>query len=123
METAIFDADSHLMETPEWLGAFAEDGVRDRLGSLGLEGAGAGAAELMASLPELWETHRHQDIGPEVLQGPKGLDGAGRARHRGALPGARCAGDRGPARLPDLRARPISPGARIPTCSTAGPRP
>ena len=26
----------------------------------------------MASLPELWETHRHQDIGPEVLKGPKG---------------------------------------------------
>ena len=49
METAIFDADSHLMETPEWLGAFADEGVRDRLGSLGLEGAGAGAAELMAS--------------------------------------------------------------------------
>ena len=23
MDTAIFDADSHLMETPEWLGTFA----------------------------------------------------------------------------------------------------
>ena len=24
MDTAIFDADSHLMETAEWLGAFAD---------------------------------------------------------------------------------------------------
>ena len=51
---------------------FADEGVRDRLDPLGLEGAGAGAAELMASLPELWESHRHQEIGPEVLKGPKG---------------------------------------------------
>ena len=72
METAIFDADSHLMETPEWLGGFADAELRDRLGSLGLEGAGAGAAELMAGLPELWEAHRQQEIGPEVLKGPKG---------------------------------------------------
>ncbi|MBV8461782.1 MAG: amidohydrolase family protein, partial [Acidimicrobiales bacterium] len=72
MEHAIFDADSHLMETPEWLGGFADEAVRDRLDPLGFEGAGAGAAELMARLPELWESHRHQAIGPEVLRGPKG---------------------------------------------------
>jgi predicted TIM-barrel fold metal-dependent hydrolase len=70
--TAIFDADSHLMETPEWLGEFADETVRGRLAPLGLEGAGAGAAELMAGLPEVWETQRHLEIGPEVLQGPKG---------------------------------------------------
>ena len=72
MESAIFDADSHLMETPEWLGTFAEASVRDRLAPLGLEGAGAGAAKLMASLPEVWESHRHQEIGADVLRGPKG---------------------------------------------------
>jgi predicted TIM-barrel fold metal-dependent hydrolase len=72
METAIFDADSHLMETPEWLGTFADDSVRDRLAPLGLEGAGSGAAELMASLPDLWESHRHQEIGTDVIRGPKG---------------------------------------------------
>ncbi len=72
MEAAIFDADSHLMETPTWLGEYAEPGIRDRLAPLGLEGAGTGAAELMASLPELWESHRHEEIGPEVLKGPKG---------------------------------------------------
>jgi len=72
VDTAIFDADSHLMETPEWLGEFTDDAVRGQLAPLGLEGAGAGAAELMASLPELWESHRHQEIGRDVLQGPKG---------------------------------------------------
>ena len=72
MDTGIFDADSHLMETPDWLGTFADVGLRDRLGSFGLEGAGAGAAELMASLPALWQTHRGQDIGRDVLRGPKG---------------------------------------------------
>jgi predicted TIM-barrel fold metal-dependent hydrolase len=69
---AIFDADSHLMETADWLGRYADEAVRGRLAPLGLEGAGAGAAELMASLPELWEGHRHQEIGPEVIKGPKG---------------------------------------------------
>ena len=72
MESAIFDADSHLMETSDWLGEFADESVRSQLDTLGLEGAGAGAAELMASLPGLWDSHRHQEIGPEVLQGPKG---------------------------------------------------
>jgi predicted TIM-barrel fold metal-dependent hydrolase len=72
VETAIFDADSHLMETGDWLGQYADESVRERLAPLGLEGAGAGAGELMASLPELWEGHRHQEIGPEVIKGPKG---------------------------------------------------
>ena len=72
MDTGIFDADSHLMETPDWLGTFADAGLRDRFGSLGLEGAGAGAAELMARLPALWETHRDQEVGRDVLRGPKG---------------------------------------------------
>ncbi len=72
MQRAIFDADSHLMETPEWLGEFAEPAIRDRLAPLALAGAGSGAAELMAGLPELWDAHRHHEIGPEVLKGPKG---------------------------------------------------
>ena len=122
VDTAIFDADSHLMETPEWLGEFADDSVRGQLAPLGLEGAGAGAAELMASLPELWESHRHQEIGREVLQGPKGwmapgaLDTEVRSRVLDALQIE-----------PSSSSRPspsaTSPGARIPTSSTAGPRP
>jgi uncharacterized protein len=70
--TAIFDADSHLMETSDWLGSFADPQVRDQLLPLVLDGAGAKAAELMASLPELWERQRYQEIGPDVIAGPKG---------------------------------------------------
>src|SRR6516162_1949576 len=65
------------METPDWLGAFADPSVRERLAPLGLEGAGAGAAELMAQLPELWESQRAEPIGPEVLKGPKGWKAPG----------------------------------------------
>jgi uncharacterized protein len=91
VETAIFDADSHLMETPEWLGLYADESVRERLAPLAFGGAGAGAAKLMASLPDLWESHRAQQIGPEVLKGPKGwmapgaLDTAVRSRVLDAL--------------------------------------
>ena len=91
MSTAIFDADSHLMETPDWLGEFADASVRERLAPLGLGGAGSGADKLMASLPELWTSQREADIGPEVLKGPKGwmapgaLDSDVRARVLDAL--------------------------------------
>jgi uncharacterized protein len=69
---AIFDADSHLMETADWLGSFADPRVRDQLLPLVLDGAGAKATEMMSKLPDVWDEHRHQRIGPEVLSGPKG---------------------------------------------------
>ena len=72
MDTAIFDADSHLMETPDGWASSPTPSVRERLAPLGLGGAGSGAAELMASLPDLWASQREADIGPEVLKGPKG---------------------------------------------------
>jgi len=34
VDTAIFDADSHLMETPDWLGEFADESVRSQLAPL-----------------------------------------------------------------------------------------
>jgi uncharacterized protein len=68
----IFDADSHVMEVEDWLPSFADPGVREQLRPLGLEKAGKGAADLMASLPGLWETHKGQDIDAEVIKGPKG---------------------------------------------------
>jgi len=77
MAAAFFDADSHLMETPQWLGEFADQETRDRLAPLGLEGAGAGAAELMAALPDLWESQRHQEVSADVLRGPKGWKAPG----------------------------------------------
>jgi uncharacterized protein len=70
--TKIFDADSHVMEVEDWLPSFADPGVREQLRPLGLEKAGKGAADLMASLPGLWEQHKGQDIDAEVIKGPKG---------------------------------------------------
>ncbi len=70
--TQIFDADSHVMEVEDWLPSFADPDVRDQLAPLGLAKAGKGAAELMGSLPELWEKHRSEDIDPSVISGPKG---------------------------------------------------
>ncbi|HVA06037.1 MAG TPA: amidohydrolase family protein [Acidimicrobiales bacterium] len=72
MTTAVFDADSHLMETPEWLGSFADPDVRDLLLPMAFEAAGAGAAELMSNLPQIWEGHRREEIDAGVLSGPKG---------------------------------------------------
>ena len=72
MATAIFDADSHVMETSDWLAGFAEPDVREQLGGLGFDGAGAGAKELMDRLPGVWASHRDQEIGADVIAGPKG---------------------------------------------------
>jgi predicted TIM-barrel fold metal-dependent hydrolase len=68
----IFDADSHLMETPDWLQSFADPDVRELLLPLDLDGGGAGATKLMASLPGLWEVQRHQEVDASVISGPKG---------------------------------------------------
>jgi predicted TIM-barrel fold metal-dependent hydrolase len=60
------------METEEWLASYADPAIRDQLASLSFDAAGAKAAALMASLPALWEEHRHQTIGADVIAGPKG---------------------------------------------------
>lgn len=72
MPTAVFDADSHVMETADWLPSYADPGVRDRLSSMGLEGAGAMVAEMLDALPSLQAEHRTQPVTPDVLSGPKG---------------------------------------------------
>jgi predicted TIM-barrel fold metal-dependent hydrolase len=72
MTPAVFDADSHVMETGDWLTSFADPGLREGLRPLSFDAAGGQAASLMAGLPRLWEEHRHQEIGREVLSGPKG---------------------------------------------------
>jgi predicted TIM-barrel fold metal-dependent hydrolase len=70
--TAIFDADSHVMETSDWLGTYADPALREQLRPLSFDAAGDAAAKLMASLPGLWEGHRTQDIDATVIAGPKG---------------------------------------------------
>jgi uncharacterized protein len=69
----IFDADSHLMEIDDWLPAFADPQVRDRLTPLGLENAGGSRArDLMQSLPDLWARQRTEPVATDVISGPKG---------------------------------------------------
>ena len=60
------------METADWLPGFADPGVRDKLSGMGLEGAGSGAAALMAELPALWAAQREQPVDADVVKGPKG---------------------------------------------------
>jgi hypothetical protein len=73
----IFDADSHVMEVEDWLGGYADPDVRERLAALGLEKAGKGAAQLFASLPELWERQRSEHVSADVISGPKGWKAPG----------------------------------------------
>src|SRR4051812_8271875 len=69
----IFDADSHLMEVEDWLPAYADADVRDRLTPLGFENAGgARIRDLMLELPELWERQRTEKVSADVISGPKG---------------------------------------------------
>src|SRR5260370_21940352 len=73
----IFDADSHVMEVEDWLPGYADPAVRERLGPLGLEKAGKGAAQLFASLPGLWERQRSEHVSADVISGPKGWKAPG----------------------------------------------
>lgn len=67
------DADSHLMETSDWLVAYADRDVRDRIRPLRLAGAGARAEDAVADADA-----RHRDgerdalPDPEEVMGPKG---------------------------------------------------
>ena len=69
----INDADSHIMESLEWLPSYADKSIRDRLISMRLEAGGSGAAKAIA-LAEA----RQQDaaataaIAENVVAGPKG---------------------------------------------------
>ncbi len=73
----IFDADSHVMEVEDWLPGYADPDLRERLGPLGLDKAGQGAAKLFASLPELWERQRSEQVPADVISGPKGWKAPG----------------------------------------------
>lgn len=69
----VCDADSHFMETFEWLGNYADRELRDVLPPLNLGSAGNMAAQLI----EAAQRHRdidagHENFGQNVISGPKG---------------------------------------------------
>lgn len=74
----INDADSHIMESEDWLAGFADAAVRDRLLSLRLEAGGAGAAKAIRNAQA-----RQRDpeataaIAVDVVSGPKGWGALG----------------------------------------------
>jgi predicted TIM-barrel fold metal-dependent hydrolase len=69
----INDADSHIMESLDWLSRYAEPGVRDRLGSMRLEAGGSGAEKAIArALERQNDAEATALIANNVVAGPKG---------------------------------------------------
>ena len=71
----MFDADSHVMELPDWLATFADDATRDRLRPLALGGAGALADAAVAQADERRRSGR--------TAGAAGMDGASLLQTKG----------------------------------------
>src|SRR5580658_8896075 len=69
----INDADSHIMESLDWLSSHAEPGIRDRLGSMRLEAGGSGAEKAIAkALERQKDAAATAEIAANVVAGPKG---------------------------------------------------
>jgi uncharacterized protein len=69
----INDADSHIMESLDWLSRYADEGVRDRLGSMRLEAGGSGAEKAIArALERQKDSVATAEIASNVVAGPKG---------------------------------------------------
>jgi predicted TIM-barrel fold metal-dependent hydrolase len=69
----INDADSHIMESLDWLSSFADPSVRDRLGSMRLEAGGSGAEKAIArALERQKDPVATAQIASNVVTGPKG---------------------------------------------------
>jgi len=67
------DADSHLMETPDWLAAYADPDVRDRLLPLSLGKAGSAPEQkITAALARVKDSGATDKIAHDVICGPKG---------------------------------------------------
>ena len=61
----IFDADSHIMELPDWLARYADPSIRERIRPLYLGGAGKFADEAVAQA----EARRGDDAAARALEG------------------------------------------------------
>jgi predicted TIM-barrel fold metal-dependent hydrolase len=69
----INDADSHIMESLDWLSRHADPSVRDRLGSMRLEAGGSGAEKAIAkALARQQDAVATAEIASNVVAGPKG---------------------------------------------------
>ena len=67
------DADSHIMESTDWLAGYADPGIRDRLLRLRLEAGGARAEQAIAeALARQKDPDATAAIASNVIAGPKG---------------------------------------------------
>lgn len=67
------DADSHIMESEDWLASYADAGVRERLLGMRLEAGGAGAAKAIANAQaRQLDAEATAAIATDVVSGPKG---------------------------------------------------
>lgn len=69
----IHDADSHIMESLDWLPSYADPGIRDRLISMRLEAGGSGAAKAIELAQKRQkDVEATKAIAANVVAGPKG---------------------------------------------------
>ena len=69
----INDADSHIMESLDWLSSHADPAIRGRLGSMRLEAGGSGAEKAIAkALARRKDPAATAEIASNVVAGPKG---------------------------------------------------
>lgn len=72
------DADSHIMESEDWLGSYADADIRDRLIPMRLEAGGAGAGEAIRRARVRQEDAAATEaIAANVVSGPKGWGALG----------------------------------------------
>jgi predicted TIM-barrel fold metal-dependent hydrolase len=72
-ERVINDADSHIMESLDWLSSHADPDVREHLGSMRLEAGGSGAQKAIErALERQKDAVATAEIAANVVAGPKG---------------------------------------------------
>src|SRR5215470_4086067 len=73
-----YDADSHILETLDWVTRFADPAIRDRLPKLKLGSAGrATEAFINAQVERVADPTRTAEIDHDVIGGPKGWQAYG----------------------------------------------
>jgi predicted TIM-barrel fold metal-dependent hydrolase len=83
------DADSHIMETLDWVSAFADEDIKAKLPGLNLGGAGAAAEKFISkAVARVGDAAATAEIDHDVISGPKGWQAFGafdQAERRKAL--------------------------------------
>jgi uncharacterized protein len=73
-----YDADSHIMETLDWVGRHADESIRDRLPPLGLSKAGKATYEYInQQVDRVKDPAKTAEIDHDVVKGPKGWSAYG----------------------------------------------